>query len=649
MKTLAHHPALLLVLLCLLVSVEAQAASFLPCQPTPAESQTTEAAIRNLDRLITRQPDQVIYRLWRARNLIFLGRLDQAQSVFKQISALDPNCLEAWLGPLICEEYQGTLDSLQGNLEQAIRSGNSEPALRFRLALIHLLNTNYREAIPLLEQVTTACPDWVPAWYALAEAQAQVGESERADLAYARALQMRPTDPGIWISRGRHYYHIGHLVKAENNLRRALKIRPHSALAEFHLGLVQAARGQERQAAKTFGRSLLFVEEEAELIPFAGDSLILKGRILDRLGREEDSWNAFRMAWRCGDGRERAGAAIQMAFSLEGQPPPVQETLAMLSQVCSQDICLDAALLARGLLYRQIGDQERARHDLDQALSLAPPGRQNEARFYIALLLTDSGHYQEAALALQPALEAKPDFLVTLLKGIILHNQGKFDQAQTWLARATSIDQEQGFGLPVGASSDRFPPPDFSPELRFNYLPPPIAIPALILGLSATMFMYLTVFGDSRRGPPAPAPSPVVESKKSTRAIRYTIMAILLVLAGLSAFQAWRMQGKFEIGNQGVVMTRATRVVLAAPWNEVMALYALPRSTLRFDALNYRNWVYPFMVRSRRPMYYLITSRGSVRFSSEFAGAQRMAAEICADADLGKSLWGSWSRGYETR
>lgn len=79
-------------------------------------------------------------------------------------------------------------------------------------------DTEYPEAIPLLEKVVAARPDSADAYNYLGYCHRKIGEYEAALQAYRRALELQPSHLGANEYLGELYLEMGELTKAEKRL-----------------------------------------------------------------------------------------------------------------------------------------------------------------------------------------------------------------------------------------------------------------------------------------------------------------------------------------------------------------------------------------------------------------------------------------------
>jgi chemotaxis protein methyltransferase CheR len=85
---------------------------------------------------------------------------------------------------------------------------------------------------------------------------ADAGEWTAAVEACERALRRYPLDPALYYARALISEHIGEPAAAEEALGRAIYLDRNFALAHYHLGRCQVARGERKAAARSFANAL---------------------------------------------------------------------------------------------------------------------------------------------------------------------------------------------------------------------------------------------------------------------------------------------------------------------------------------------------------------------------------------------------------
>lgn len=644
-RLLRALPGCLFLLAWLAAGLPGWGMNFTPYQPTPREVAVTTQALARVDRILTTpagMQDKAYWELCQVSSLIFLGRLTQARELCARIRAEFPGELDAYVLPLICDEYDGSFEAKL----QALRTAGSPETLPveqvFQLGLMEMLTTDTVAAAARFKQVTRARPDFAPGWYALAVNQDDSGNLEEGDAAFQQAIRLLPNEADLYGAQGAYYFYSDRLALAQKSLEQALRLRPHFPSAAYYLAKVLEEQGNPAWRHR-MGVALLYLVQENQYLPYQGGQEILGGWILRELERLDDSRRSLEQAQRNGDRRERAGAAIQMAFTGEFPGNDPNRVIAWLDANVNSGVYAAPSLAAKGHLLAGSGDPGGGQKCLKEALSTCRGEQESHIRLALATLLSREGKLAEAQTTIAPCLKLNRfSYSAPMVDGMFLHRLGQYGQAQEQFSRAAALFEENILGRSARPTPGDFPPADFSPGLSFRYVSIPGAALTTLLALGA-LAIFLGSVGVTPQADNLQATRVTFRKEWTTAAI------ILLILAALAAFQTWRAYSVIKIGEPGIVITRGERIILAVPWEEVLALYQLPvnpnpsKSPLGF--IDPSQWLSSRDL-GRRPLYYLVTSRGSTRFSTEFPGLARLAAEIQAQADLGRNSQISWLRGF---
>lgn len=151
-------------------------------------------------------------------------------------------------------------------------------------------------------------------------------------------IKRNPTEARAYTKRGVRLIWLGELVEAERDLRTAIILDPESAEAHDDLGVILAQRGNYNTALKHFRQTITIdknyqkgyhnlattyfllgdyhaalkaIEQALRLRADAKNSVLLKGEILSRLGKEDEAQKFFKSADQLQDGNWSENWAIQ--------------------------------------------------------------------------------------------------------------------------------------------------------------------------------------------------------------------------------------------------------------------------------------------------------------------------------------------------
>lgn len=228
------------------------------------------------------------------------GKYAEAQRYCQEVIKIEPDSrlAHSMLGSLHMQvgEYDKALEVLQ----HALDLGTKSPNVYNNMGIAHIQQVMVDKGIGYLQQAVKSSPNFKDAWYNLAVAQQMNGQLAEAEMAYLRLIELdenhqsaRTQLAAIYIQRanellltnttsdivkkaiglygraveldaentdsyanqGRAYYLAGELAKAQRAFERVLAVGP-SAVAQYNLGLVKIASGQEKEAEQTYAAAV---------------------------------------------------------------------------------------------------------------------------------------------------------------------------------------------------------------------------------------------------------------------------------------------------------------------------------------------------------------------------------------------------------
>ena len=193
------------------------------------------------------------------------GRLPEAEALYRQLLAAEPNLPAGWhnLG-LIAHQtgrpeeavacFERALE-IQPDLAGALSAGLA--AARFALAVKHQQSGRPQEAEALYQRILAVHPALPAGWHNLGLIAHQAGRPLEAVAHFERALALRPDDAETHRHLGNAFLSLERIVEAAACYRRVLEIRPDDAAAHFELGnALLLGYGHAEEAAAHYRRAL---------------------------------------------------------------------------------------------------------------------------------------------------------------------------------------------------------------------------------------------------------------------------------------------------------------------------------------------------------------------------------------------------------
>jgi len=335
------------------------------------------------------------------------GRLADAEALYRQILAVQPNHADAW-------QYLGVIAGWAGRHDLAVALMNR--------AIV--LNPNSPEAHSNLGNVYRS-----------------MGRLDDAAASFRRALQLKPDHPEALSNLGIVLAAQGRLDEAIAAYRRALLIKPGYAEIHNNLGLALAENGRPGEAIATYRRAL-------ELRPNYPEAWCHLGVALAGDGLPEEAIGAYRRALVLKpdypEAHHSLGLALAATDQLEDAVAAYRRSLALQPACAEAWNNLGAALAGQDLF-------DEAMAAFRRALELRPA--YPEAENNLGNILRDQDRLDEAAACFQRALALQPDFPEAHLNmGLTWSMKGLFHEAEACYrgaiaCRADFADAHLNLGL----------------------------------------------------------------------------------------------------------------------------------------------------------------------------------------------------------
>jgi len=393
------------------------------------------------------------------------GRLQQAESIYRQILAVRPNHAEALnlLGAI--SGQLGRPDQAIDLIRRAIAAAPDNPVYHFHLGTRLQSQGRLDEATLCYQRAVALKPDYPEAHLNLGNVWRAKGQLDPAIACYQRALEIKPDYADAHNNLGNAWKDKGQLDQAIASYQRAIVLQSESAEAHTNLGSAWYDLGQLDKAIECYQRALELDPQLAAAHTNLGNAWRSKGQ-LDRsiacyqraLALQPDLVEVqvnLGVAWQETGQLDKAMACYQQALALKPDYAVDRTSRAVArnanAQVNPAGACyqtapgpkpdLVEAFCSLGSAFFDKREIDHAIVCFQQALVLKP--RFAEAHTALGLAWKKKGDADQAVECYQRALELDPELAAAhTYLGVVWSSEGQLDQAIACHQRALAIDPE---------------------------------------------------------------------------------------------------------------------------------------------------------------------------------------------------------------
>lgn len=331
------------------------------------------------------------------------GRLSELALGYQRVLAQDPANLQALLGMSVI----------------AMASGQREAALQMAAAAVQ------------------TAPAAIHAWIALGQAMTANSRLEEAARAYAQALSIDRGDPLARLGLGELKITAGQPAEAIAEFEQALTRKPAWAAAHLGLGNALARLGRDEVALASYERA-------RELAPRSAEAHFAAGFALARLRRTTEAEARYRRALFLRPDFAAAWLNLGVLLREQGRDRAAEAALRRAGELRPE---LISVWLNLALVERERGRLDAAEKHLQRAIDLDPEQQETLiAHCQLCVAQRDLAAAWEWLRRAQ-ALDLSSGEAHNM-EGILLHLEGRFEEAITPFERAESLGH-------TGAASNR--------------------------------------------------------------------------------------------------------------------------------------------------------------------------------------------------
>jgi predicted O-linked N-acetylglucosamine transferase (SPINDLY family) len=334
------------------------------------------------------------------------GRLAEAESLYRQICAVDPNHVESL-------HFLGVLAGQAGRNEIAIELIGKALALKpdhaeahYNLGNLLARDNRLDQAAAHYRQVLAIRPRSAEAHYSLGLALLGQGKSTQAMACFEQALGLKPTYHEAHYNLGYLLKEQGRLAEAANRYERALALKPDFPEAHNGLGAVLLLQSKLAEASACCERALT-------LRPDFAQAHCNLGSVFAQQGRLEQATACFERARALMPGFAEAHCNLGGVFLRLGR---LGEAMACFERALALKPDFAEARNSRGIALRDLRRPLEALADFEEALAIKPDYA--DALSNRGLALRDLQRAAEALASFEAALAIRPH------DADALHNRG---------------------------------------------------------------------------------------------------------------------------------------------------------------------------------------------------------------------------------
>jgi protein O-GlcNAc transferase len=374
------------------------------------------------------------------------GRLDEAENIYRQILAQNPNHADALNLLGMIESRKGRYSKAVELLNRAITINPAAAVNHNNLGNVFKRQNQLPEAIEEYRRAVQLQPDYAEAHNNLANALKDQNQLPEAIAEYRRAVELKPDRAEVHKNLGLALREFGRLNEAIEAFRGAIRIQPDYAEAHNNLGSALQAQGRLDAAVACYKESLRLKPNYAEAHNNLGNAFKEQKQLPEAIAE-------YRRAIGCRPDLAAAynnlGNALHLAGELDQAENAYHAAIALMEDNAEAHHNL-------GILLHAQGQFSTALDSYQKAVELKPDSA--EAWNSLGNVFQALGRKQEAAGAFQEALRLKPDFAAAHNSlGEVLCGLGELDAGIAAYGEALRLkpDYQEAYNNLAGAFANQ--------------------------------------------------------------------------------------------------------------------------------------------------------------------------------------------------
>ena len=315
----------------------------------------------------------------------------------------------------------------------------------------------WEEAVRLFESLAKQTPDQEEIYFQLGVSYLELGQFDKAEETLKRALRLKPQHVAALLQLARLYEATQRLQEALDVYAKVIQVDPLGEAVQFSLLKKNLIEGILLARSGDFDSALRLFQAASEIDPNNPDAHYNMGLIYLKRKEEAKAEEVFRKVVEVNPQHQEA--YLQLGNLYEQQRRLEEALQAFIGAARANPntpggkSAQSKIPLLKGIILARRGKAQEALLSFQQALRISP---QPAPIYYnIALLYLGLGRSEDAQAALVRTLEFDPNHQGALLNlGILYERQGKLDEALRSYERARDIQPENTEGVNAAVSAE---------------------------------------------------------------------------------------------------------------------------------------------------------------------------------------------------
>jgi tetratricopeptide (TPR) repeat protein len=380
-------------------------------------------------------------RLALAAALDQMGSTDEAVQELRKLVAAFPDSAEAHenLGNAYGRHFR--YKEARSEYEQTLRIDPNNSSAKLSLSKVALEMDEATAAIPIVQDYISRVPGDYEGYLVLGQAYRRQGYFAKAEEQLRRAVKLKPGNYDVQFNLGMVLARDGRTEEAIHELEAAKKLNPNAAGAHYELSHIYARMKDLNRAKEEIDAFQQARDQTEKARTF--DLLRIKGDDFLRKGNAQDAANTYSEAIKINPGDPGIHYNLSLALAELGDNAGEKQ---QLEKAVKLGPTLPEAHNRLGTIYLTEGKAREGQKEFESAIALNPTLA--EAMNNLGTLYGRMGNNRAAIEMFREAVRTQPQFAQAHANlGLALAASGKFEEAERELGEAIRIDPQNKTAL----------------------------------------------------------------------------------------------------------------------------------------------------------------------------------------------------------